>query len=947
MDRLPGSSPSQVSSQSSQSHEVKNPSDALERIAGGRKSVFGRGIHKIKKAFSHIRRGRTPQASVPAQTSLRSRSIATVKAAPPAGKPPIAAKPPHLVLEGLNRSIAKGDALTREVKDGLVAVKNQYMAAGLKIVNREIDSLKATIVSREQQQMGTEDLQSKLGKAEALVKVMESHLDDTRIAQADSEDTITFHSGKIKDLPQKLAARLVALDFKSEQRAVEEFHEEVRNIGAESGEKGIRLPQPHRPAKPAFSPKSVLDRLEVRIREEATISRDVKSDLVRMENQYLASGLKLVRTERNNLIETLAQQKELLVNTPALERQLKQADGLIWQMEQRSDDSRIRDAGSKDDMLRFLNEVRELPHTLGEQLVKLELLPDNVTLARFHDGVNEQSAQYSELKAYQAGPGAVEAEGLQSTQSYRELYDVQELHLKAAIKVSDDVAKEAGSRGDGFTHRKFTELSQELETQLNSLYRTIQHKGGSVDVSKEDQKLTKKMPEQLQEQLVNAGLDEDDVKAAFREAQVEELNGSGWVTHEKTFTAAGLTLTSKQQPACEMTGGLSDEDKQDVFRVPYKKGEGVSCMDTKNLQHATNMFRSSFQINGKEAFNGVRHGIMDPYGEKGKDLRKLGAEQKAEEAVIMALASKPEMYQQALAYAKGEGSAPRLLMTSTSLVTTGVGSKKEDKMQKQQEKALKALLGRAKGGVLELNVPAPDGGTREVKFAVKMSRFNLPVNFGGVGAFQKITSGRMTQRKMNKPAMQDLFGKDGKSGEVDFALKRIEWDMKGIREKRKTASPEEQVKLTDGLADLIVKKKHVQTLSGQIKSIYKKGGHHSQGGDTYKLPARIAILTDMMGGVPLYNCKSGKDRTGMMDAEIKFLLTRMERDGEVPEPGPLSKKDQALFDSILLNSQNHEVQKNNVRVKGYKTEYIKSIDHRIGDPVVREQVRGLSKAVGS
>ena len=132
-------------------------------------------------------------------------------------------------------------------------------------------------------------------------------------------------------------------------------------------------------------------------------------------------------------------------------------------------------------------------------------------------------------------------------------------------------------------------------------------------------------------------------------------------------------------------------------------------------------------------------------------------------------------------------------------------------------------------------------------------------------------------------------------------------------------------------------------LAHQVKDIYRRGAHHSEGHDTYKLAARVTYLTHLIGGVPLYNCKSGKDRTGMLDAEIKLLAAQIERDGEVPAPGRLSYTDRALFRTILLNTGNHEVQKTNVGVQGYKTEMIDSITERVGDDRVREEVRGLSE----
>ncbi len=61
----------------------------------------------------------------------------------------------------------------------------------------------------------------------------------------------------------------------------------------------------------------------------------------------------------------------------------------------------------------------------------------------------------------------------------------------------------------------------------------------------------------------------------------------------------------------------------------------------------------------------------------------------------------------------------------------------------------------------------------------------------------------------------------------------------------------------------------VNTLAHQIKDIWKNNQHHKDGGEPYKLAQRLAMLAHEIDAVPARNCKSGKDRTGMMDSEIK------------------------------------------------------------------------------
>ncbi len=51
------------------------------------------------------------------------------------------------------------------------------------------------------------------------------------------------------------------------------------------------------------------------------------------------------------------------------------------------------------------------------------------------------------------------------------------------------------------------------------------------------------------------------------------------------------------------------------------------------------------------------------------------------------------------------------------------------------------------------------------------------------------------------------------------------------------------------------------------------------------MPARLALLSFYLGGGTLFNCKSGKDRTGQLSVEVKLLATRIRANqGRVPQP---------------------------------------------------------------
>ena len=67
--------------------------------------------------------------------------------------------------------------------------------------------------------------------------------------------------------------------------------------------------------------------------------------------------------------------------------------------------------------------------------------------------------------------------------------------------------------------------------------------------------------------------------------------------------------------------------------------------------------------------------------------------------------------------------------------------------------------------------------------------------------------------------------------------------------------------------------------------MWKDGSYREAGNEPYKLASRVALLSHLLGGGTAFNCKSGKDRTGQLDAEVKFLAFQIRTsNGKVPKP---------------------------------------------------------------
>lgn len=142
----------------------------------------------------------------------------------------------------------------------------------------------------------------------------------------------------------------------------------------------------------------------------------------------------------------------------------------------------------------------------------------------------------------------------------------------------------------------------------------------------------------------------------------------------------------------------------------------------------------------------------------------------------------------------------------------------------------------------------------------------------------------------------------------------------------------------------------------QIEEAGGPANYDKHPGNPYAMGARVLILAQLIGYSIHWHCKSGKDRTGMMDIEIKYLLESMDR--EYSKYGPhqmrlppleLEKETAAqkkLRCRIALRGGNMEVAQANTGEYGLKTTRRKENKARYGAPTA-EILAGDSDRVSS
>ena len=408
------------------------------------------------------------------------------------------------------------------------------------------------------------------------------------------------------------------------------------------------------------------------------------------------------------------------------------------------------------------------------------------------------------------------------------------------------------------------------------------------------------------------------------------LNEGNWDPIEKnvTFTLEGVSLKGKSviTPAAHMGGEMSKL---------YNDGgpKGYNCQSFGEATHAVNLAHSEFkvEIDGKQQaiFSGIRHGVHAAVDIASKRDFKAANESRARETLIAAFTSNPSLVKKALS----KPNEPcEFVFNSVSLLTPDFarnlfGGKYEDEktMLKAQTEAYQSLNGKP----IELEVKDEDGKMVKVKIQPVITTFNYGVNWGGVGGLSALFGGWGATKDMNAKGLIEL------NRFANTTLTEIESQIES------SADPAEVQSLTKKAAS-------IRTLLRQINSIDQQKTYSSDGHEAYKMASRIAVLTNLLGGVPAWNCKSGKDRTGMMDVECKFLATLAALGKDIPEPGAqLNAEQKMLYRNLLLQSGNHEMQKYNTGIAGYKLEGVGSITERIGDIASQRMFLGASKIVHS
>jgi hypothetical protein len=470
-------------------------------------------------------------------------------------------------------------------------------------------------------------------------------------------------------------------------------------------------------------------------------------------------------------------------------------------------------------------------------------------------------------------------------------------------------------------------------TQLSTNAQTIHDFNDSVRLSKKAKDdVAAFVAQLLNDKLAQANVrgfrfKASDIASQLPAAYRQTLNERPWATVHKTISTSvsnrPVELKSTIAPAEQL--GHSPQAPRGPIAAGYPPlVHGYMCHSA-DTNHATNLSVSSLTVGNpggaqQLVFCGVRHGVHCAWQIRNAASRASANVHRAQEAVIAAFLAQYSVpgHPPALPAAGPNGTITvNLPMVSVSLLTPDKARNFFKKGSSSDERSMLIEQTAAWNSVAHTGVTFQFNG-QQIRVMPQILTFNFGVNNGAVN------HSVVTPNLVGGWDLSDILNNTAFTALQQSATAYLQ-SHPGLPQAKQ-----------DAINDILT----------QCTTVLAAKGERRDSHDAYKMAARIAVLAQLTEHVPCWNCKSGKDRTGEMDVECKFLSTLIARGERVPAPGaPLTPEQQALFRSIALEGGNFEIQKMNTGIEGFKTDDVASIGERLGGKKYHEIQRGGSAHV--
>ncbi len=401
-------------------------------------------------------------------------------------------------------------------------------------------------------------------------------------------------------------------------------------------------------------------------------------------------------------------------------------------------------------------------------------------------------------------------------------------------------------------------------------------------------------------------------------------------------TVRTVNFSTIMTPAIELDSVLAKKYQDDGIN-------GVCSYAIRERRHAVNLWRTEFRAEqsgnsqAKNAFSGLRHGVHDAYGIKDPSERAAANDARVKEFIHASVID--HLKRNGIPADKIGASQPLILdIVSVNLLTP---ASKEKTMIKQQQQA----FARANQQEIQVQIGSGKDNSHTITVKPRIIMFNTPVNHLSLSATGNLIGIWRNADLINNKAIKLLIGSTNKietiGGTTGAKIQRLNAELASI-----TGNDAANMNKRREILENITLIEH---LTEQIRDIYVSKRHHRVGNEPYKLPARLLALANEIGATPAFNCKSGKDRTGQLNVEIRDLYTHLIVNNGNPRNVDARREglEKENYKTLFMTGGDREIQALNTGVTGSKAQL--PYYHKLMDvpPKTIDQIKGLSKWVGS
>ena len=467
----------------------------------------------------------------------------------------------------------------------------------------------------------------------------------------------------------------------------------------------------------------------------------------------------------------------------------------------------------------------------------------------------------------------------------------------------------------------------------------------------------------LRSELEQAGFTEKEIKkltgkSALADARVRALNENGeWapVKRQMIVTRDGVTRSYESRV---IPGRFISEHFQRSYANDHLLG--VSSGTRNEAHHARNLKVSDLvRVNpqtGKDEVMArvVGHGVMDMWKIGDPKERAKANRGGAKEVIEAAIGSNERFVEQVR---KGPVAPIKVTHVSVNLTTPSdirewpLARKKWSNHQEKtyteaQFEAFESLTSAANdGNPVQFQIQDPDPSKNEsidVDVDLDVISFSFGINPLATGKYADLAGGWGGVYEHNKKMMVRFVGDLG-VGEFG-AVGRPPGGFIGSVVEELDASDPKQAEL----------KRQIQEQTDIVRQMFTNESFRKGNGDPAKMGRHVLALQALAEqalaaagsdhiATMSKNCKSDKDRGGVMDVEVKHLMITHDMGGEILPDTMLEPQDQENYYVVASASGQFENQRMNSGVGGSKE--AGKLSHRIPNKVIREYLSGLGRFV--